>query len=132
MTRVPCRQSPRGNRARNGAASVPAGIAKKARNKPSPGKPATNRSSNGRAEKPKDPIPDEKPNPPKDSGGKADIELPVASQSLMLWGLFQSLPAPGAVFDDVEQEKWIGAAKAIFAVEYKAEDSPKPETQQAP
>ena len=28
--------------------------------------------------------------------------------------------------------KWISAAEAIFAMEYKAEDSPKPETQQAP
>ena len=107
--------------------SVPVGISKKARNKPSPAKAGTSRT-NGRAEKPKPKEPD----PSEGSGGKTDVELPVASQSLMLWGLFQSLPAPGAVFGDSEQEKWIGAAKAIFAVEYKAEESPNPETQQAP
>jgi len=111
--------------------SVPTGIAKKARNQPAPAKTANNRS-NGRGKKPKDPDPEKDPDYSEDSGGRADIELPVASQSLMLWGLFQSLPAPGAVFGDIEREKWIGAAKAIFAVGYKAEDSSNPETQQAP
>ena len=53
-----------------------------------------------------------------------ETNLPVASQSLMIWGLFQSLPTPGTVFDDTARERWIKAAEAIFEVEYQPAESP--------
>jgi hypothetical protein len=59
-------------------------------------------------------------------GTQFETNLPVASQSLMLWGLFRSLPVPGTVFDDTDREKWIKAAKAIFEVEYQPAESPIP------
>ena len=57
------------------------------------------------------------------SGTQSETNLPVASQSLMLWGLFQSLPVPGTVFDDTDREKWIKAAEAIFEVAYQPAES---------
>jgi hypothetical protein len=42
----------------------------------------------------------------------------------MIWGLFQSLPTPGTVFDDTARERWIKAAEAIFEVEYQPAESP--------
>lgn len=112
--------------------AVPAQIARKARNKPVPSKPSAGKS-NVKPEKKQKPF-NETPEPPgdNDGGGGSDIELPVASRSLMLWGLFQALPIPGEVFDKAEQERWIGAAKAIFAVEYKAEDSSTPNAASTP
>ena len=63
------------------------------------------------------------PYPNGTSGTQSETNLPVASQSLMLWGLFQSLPVPGTVFDDTDREKWVKAAKAIFEVEYQPAES---------
>ena len=110
--------------------TVPAQIAKKARNKP----PSPRGSSNGEAGKEKSPTPTPSGKPDSSnngSGPETTLNLPVASRSLMLWGLFQSLPMPGTVFDDTAQEKWIKAAKAIFEVEYQPADRLF-QTQQAP
>ena len=111
--------------------TVPAQIAKKARNKP----PSPRGSSNGGAskEKPPNPTPSGKPvSSDNGSGPETTLNLPVASQSLLLWGLFQRLPIPGTVFAHTAREKWIAAAKAIFEVEYQPEESPIPNAVSTP
>ena len=42
-----------------------------------------------------------------------------AQSSLMLWGLFRRLPAPGSEFPRQEREIWLEAAKTLFNLEYK-------------
>ena len=42
-----------------------------------------------------------------------------AQTSLMLWGLFKRLPAPGNKFSSAEREAWIEAAKTLFNLEYQ-------------
>lgn len=96
--------------------TVPGQIASKARNKPT--------SSNGTARvkpKPPDPSPLSSSN-----GSKQEVEAspPEASKSLLLDGLFQRLPLPGAVFASIARVKWLEAAKAIFEIEYQPEESP--------
>ena len=111
--------------------TVPAQIAKKARNKP----PSSRGSSNGGAskEKPPAPSPSGKPDSSNDgSGPETTLNLPVASRSLLVLGLFQRLPIPGAVFAHTAREKWIEAAKAIFEVEYQPEESPIPNVVSTP
>ena len=45
-----------------------------------------------------------------------------AQQSLMLWGLFMKLPAPGQEFPRSEREAWIKAAETLFDLEYGNEE----------
>ena len=102
--------------------TIPAQIAKKARNK----QPSPRGSSNGGASKGKPPTPTPSGKPDSSdngSGPETTLNLPVASQSLLLWGLFQRLPIPGTVFAHTAREKWIEAAKAIFEVEYQPAES---------
>ena len=96
--------------------SVPSQIARKARNKPTP-----STSSVKVKPKPPDPSP-----PPSSNGSGQEVEAnpPEASKSLLLDGLFQRLPLPGAVFASIAREKWLEAAKAIFEIEYQPEESP--------
>ena len=111
--------------------TVPTQIAKKARNRP----PSPRGSSNGRASKEKPPTPTPSGKPVSSDNGRGPettLNLPVASQSLLLWGLFQRLPIPGTVFAHTAREKWIEAAKAIFELEYQPEESPIPNVVSTP
>ena len=77
--------------------TVPAQIAKRARNKP----PSPRGSSNGGASKEKSPTPTPSGKPDSSNNGSGPETTPnlfVASQSLLLLGLFQRLPIPGTVF----------------------------------
>ena len=74
-------------------------------------------SRKGRAKK------DPPPNPPQGRGGATPTpETPVdeaaAQTSLMLRGLFKSLPSPGSNFPSSQRTSWLEAAKALFNLEY--------------
>ena len=47
------------------------------------------------------------------------IDRAEAQNSLMLWGLFKRLPAPGGEFTSAQREAWLDAAKTLFNLEYK-------------
>ncbi len=49
----------------------------------------------------------------------ASLDTAAAQESLMLWGLFKRLPAPGSDFSRSDRETWLEAAKTLFNLEYK-------------
>lgn len=50
---------------------------------------------------------------------RPSVETADAQASLMLWGLFKRLPAPGSEFPALEREAWLEAAKTLFNLEYR-------------
>lgn len=71
-------------------------------------RPKTIRYMTGRAEQRKPP----------------ERELPVipAQESLLLWGLFQRLPKPGAVWPPAQREQWLQTLQNVFSLEYRDEE----------
>lgn len=47
------------------------------------------------------------------------VDTAAAQESLILWGLFKRLPAPGSEFTRSDRETWLEAAKTLFNLEYK-------------
>ena len=96
-----------------------AGLKKVARNRPTQAKSGaqvTTRRTPRRTQEP----PAGKPTTPSttpDETYEAD-----AQQSLMLWGLFKRLPAPGSEFSRSERDAWIRAAQTLFDLEYTEEE----------
>ncbi len=96
--------------------TVPTQLGRRTRNKPASTKTAQEKEKA---------LPPRPVQPPSNNiSPLPQTKLPEASQSSMLWWLFERLPAPGSVFAGTEREKWLEAAKAIFEVEYQPEPSP--------
>ena len=95
------------------------GLRKMARNRPpqatgrAPRSPARGRSARQTAE---GSTPASLPPPPAPLAREDRAE---AEASLMLWGLFKRLPAPGEVFGKDDREAWVEAARTLFNLEYK-------------
>lgn len=54
----------------------------------------------------------------------AERELPAipAQDSLLLWGLFQRLPKPGAMWPRIQREQWLQTLQNVFSLEYQDEE----------
>ena len=94
------------------------GLRKMARNRPAQVTARTPRSATrGRSGRqlPQETTPPP-PSPPVSLGGDDRAE---AQASLMLWGLFKRLPAPGDFFGRDDREAWVEAARTLFNLEYK-------------
>ena len=98
---------------------ISSGLKKLARNRPAQGSTRTprppTREKPGRQPR-EGSAPPDPPAPPVPPGGDDKAE---AQASLMLWGLFKRLPAPGKVFSRDEREAWVEAARTLFNLEYK-------------
>ena len=93
-------------------------LKKLARNRPPQAKAGAQSLPRRPSRKPQDQKPERlAPPPPLDQTLQAD-----AQQSLMLWGLFKRLPAPGSEFPRSDREAWINAAKTLFDLEYESDE----------
>ena len=67
---------------------------------------------------------DSPPKPPQDRDDEnhkpeTQVDSADAQASLMLWGLFKSLPPPGSDFPSSRRTSWLDAAGTLFNLEYK-------------
>jgi hypothetical protein len=73
------------------------------------------------------PKPRKTPRRTNDPGGDTPLSNPrdepiPAQKSLLLWGLFQRLPAPGTVWPTPQRDQWIQTLQNVFSLEYRDED----------
>lgn len=99
-------------------------LRKMARNRPQQTKsgvqPAARRPSRKAQELPPQSQTPRQTTPPPSAGLAMEAE---AQKSLMLWGLFKRLPAPGSVFSLSEREAWVKAAQTLFDLEYDTDEN---------
>lgn len=93
-------------------------LKKLARNK-APGSSASGLPGSRKSRTKKNPP----PNPPQGREGatptpETPVDKAAAQTSLMLRGLFKSLPSPGSNFPSSQRTSWLEAAKALFNLEY--------------
>jgi hypothetical protein len=60
-------------------------------------------------------------------GDETPTDKAKAQASLMLWGLFKRLPAPGEVFTKDDRVAWTKAALTLFDLEYRLGSEEKPD-----
>jgi hypothetical protein len=46
----------------------------------------------------------------------------AAEDSLLLWGLFERLPKPGAVWPKAQRDQWLQTLQNVFSLEYRDEE----------
>lgn len=56
---------------------------------------------------------------PEDVRQMVSLGAAKAQDSLLLWGLFQRLPAPGTVWPESDRKQWIDTLQNVFTLEYK-------------
>lgn len=107
------------NAAKDLEISMSASLKKLARNRAPQTKSGAQGTARRSPRKPPEQTPERRTTTPSPSEQTLQAE---AQQSLMLWGLFKRLPAPGSEFSRRDREAWIVAAQTLFDLEYESEE----------